>query len=767
MNNCNNTNSDDVCCSIRNNSRPRTPSLPTKPVISYSFYTPSTLLRKSHSTSNVTPYLQQPCNSKTDSRKRRKDSLPDINPQKIVATDGGELDGCDLEGLCNYQQISIDFLPSEVMLQILSHIDFLFVHSQLSLVCKYWFSLARDPSLSESLDFTSGGLKKTLCDTSFRKSMQLFCGVKSINLSSTDITVRGVEIISRSCLNLEKLSLSHCPRLKPSVASFDSLLFLPKLTSLNLIGTLRVVDSNIGIIDSLKVNNIKHLGVSAELMNYEGSALRIDYLAKNVRWLGLRVSHLIANDFLQSPNPFFASSLVSLEVGSRSGGGISNLPATIGMFTSLTSLVLSSHHFTHIPPEIGNLKKLRYLAISGARVLNRTLPSSQHLSSTLHSIPEEITQLPLLETLNLSFNRIHTLPPTIYKLSSLVKLNVSENNLEDLPESLGLMTKLQRLDVSHNNLKELPSSMNGLHSLYKFKAAHNKITGFPAGFFEGLKSLEHLDLQENCLHEIPETVSFLGSHLKSLCINNNKLEFLPESLGSLTLLRRLSAHCNRLREIPSSIGNLTLLKALSLYSNSLSSLPSSLVHLKRLHTLELGSNVLIQLPYNVSCMQGLRRVELQDNSFSTLEALQGLASISSLKSLRFDWFLVGKHQESCMCKFCIFSRFDEAHFDDIVEGDNVFGIELVELFFQCMEADFLTLQQHISQNNFAGIFFVAHKIKGTLSNIGAVKLSCLCLLLERYSKDQDLYNCIQQVNKLKREYEQLKTVLQRRMAIRS
>ena len=41
-----------------------------------------------------------------------------------------------------------------------------------------------------------------------------------------------------------------------------------------------------------------------------------------------------------------------------------------------------------------------------------------------------------------------------------------------------------------------------------------------------------------------------------------------------------------------------------------------------------------------------------------------------------------------MCKFCVYSRFDEAHFDDIVEGDSSFESELINLFFNCTESDF-------------------------------------------------------------------------------
>jgi len=162
-------------------------------------------------------------------------------------------------------------------------------------------------------------------------------------------------------------------------------------------------------------------------------------------------------------------------------------------------------------------------------------------------------------------------------------------------------------------------------------------------------------------------------------------------------------------------------------------------------------------------LQRLRRVELNNNNFVSLASMRGINSISSLKSLQFDSYLQEGHSERCMCKFCVYSRFDEAHFDDIVEGDSSFESELINLFFNCTESDFRAMHDALNNCNFQSIFFVSHKIKGALSNMGALKLSSLCTVLERQARSQSISGCRDIFGQLQLEYGHIKQVLTRRL----
>jgi HPt (histidine-containing phosphotransfer) domain-containing protein len=280
-----------------------------------------------------------------------------------------------------------------------------------------------------------------------------------------------------------------------------------------------------------------------------------------------------------------------------------------------------------------------------------------------------------------------------------------------------------------------------------------------------MHKLEVLDLQSNKLTHIPFTIA--RPLLQELYLNDNMLQTIPTQIGvQLHSLRKLVLHHNNISHLPEQLVGLHNLKLLSLHSNKLEYLPYTVDCLSSLKTLELANNRLKELPPSITVLHKLRRVELQGNCFATLANLRGINTIESLKSLQFDSYLQDGHSERCMCKFCIYSRFDEAHFDDIVEGDSSFEAELIQLFFNCTENDLRAMEEALASNNFQGIFFVSHKIKGALSNMGALKLSGLCTVLERQARTQSIAACRDVFGQLQMEYGHIKQVLARRLESR-
>lgn len=83
----------------------------------------------------------------------------------------------------------------------------------------------------------------------------------------------------------------------------------------------------------------------------------------------------------------------------------------------------------------------------------------------ISSIPEELSLLDNLESLDLSQNDVQALPKTIGKLTKLTRLKLSENKISSLPEEIGLLKKLEILDVSKNLLTELPVELSQCCSL--------------------------------------------------------------------------------------------------------------------------------------------------------------------------------------------------------------------------------------------------------------------------------------------------------------
>ena len=72
---------------------------------------------------------------------------------------------------------------------------------------------------------------------------------------------------------------------------------------------------------------------------------------------------------------------------------------------------------------------------------------------------------PMLQSLDLSNNRLDAIPDSIGLMSCLRQLLLPRNNILVLPETCGQLKLLQELDVSHNPLQNLPGSLGFLRSL--------------------------------------------------------------------------------------------------------------------------------------------------------------------------------------------------------------------------------------------------------------------------------------------------------------
>lgn len=96
------------------------------------------------------------------------------------------------------------------------------------------------------------------------------------------------------------------------------------------------------------------------------------------------------------------------------GGAQQQQPSVAALPSSLKQLILSSNHFTTVPPQV--------------------------CSSSLH----------LLEKLDLSHNQLASIPTTISNLKNLHELLLDYNLLVSLPNEVGSLSKLKVLSLKYN-----------------------------------------------------------------------------------------------------------------------------------------------------------------------------------------------------------------------------------------------------------------------------------------------------------------------------
>lgn len=135
---------------------------------------------------------------------------------------------------------------------------------------------------------------------------------------------------------------------------------------------------------------------------------------------------------------------------------------------------------------------------------------------------EAFRKLRLLETLDLSGNRLHALPMGLPR--SLQVLRVKDNQLSSIPEgALVGMLKLKDINLSNNQLK-LNSIYQGawleLNSLKTLDLSGNQLSHIPSDLPE---SLEFLHLQNNRISSVPATAFEGTPNIKGIFLRDNRL----------------------------------------------------------------------------------------------------------------------------------------------------------------------------------------------------------------------------------------------------
>ncbi|KAJ0445574.1 putative leucine-rich repeat domain superfamily [Helianthus annuus] len=128
---------------------------------------------------------------------------------------------------------------------------------------------------------------------------------------------------------------------------------------------------------------------------------------------------------------------------------------------------------------------------------------------------------------------------------------------------------------------------------------YNKLKALPEAVGR-INSLQRLSVRYNNISRLPTTMSSLKS-IQQLDVSFNELESVPESLCFATTLTKLDISNNfaDLASLPRSIGNLELLEELDMCNNQIRVLPDSFRMLSKLRVLKVEGNPLELPPRNV------------------------------------------------------------------------------------------------------------------------------------------------------------------------
>lgn len=146
-----------------------------------------------------------------------------------------------------------------------------------------------------------------------------------------------------------------------------------------------------------------------------------------------------------------------------------------------------------------------------------------------------------------------------------------------------------------------------------------------------------LNLQNKLMEQIewlPDSIGKL-SLLATLDLSENRIKTLPTTIGNLSSLTKLDLSSNLIVELPNTIGNLIGLIHLDLKGNNLTSLPATLGKLSCLHELDLSANKIEVLPESLGNLISLKKLILETNEIEELPHTIG--QCTSLVELRVDY----------------------------------------------------------------------------------------------------------------------------------
>lgn len=221
----------------------------------------------------------------------------------------------------------------------------------------------------------------------------------------------------------------------------------------------------------------------------------------------------------------------------------------------------------------------------------------------------------------------------ICNITGLVDLRISKNKIEgDLISFIENLTQLEVLELQENKITSLPDSIESLGRLRNLDISHNCLTSIP---FRKLKECALIEL--NISHNgfkgtlIESGVDELSS-LQLFDIRSNRISKLSEGSLALPVLKSFFASNNELSSLPAIDGWQELLTCILEY-NQMEDLPRGLTNLPKLRILDLTGNNISSLDPTLGSMESLEILKLEGNPLRE-RVLLGMSLVDLKRTLK-------------------------------------------------------------------------------------------------------------------------------------
>lgn len=133
----------------------------------------------------------------------------------------------------------------------------------------------------------------------------------------------------------------------------------------------------------------------------------------------------------------------------------------------------------HSPNMNPTTKDPNRLDINFARLGDINLEYLNIWKSKIKFLPDNVSKLNTIESLQLQNNHISKISPRLYELPRLQRLNLSENKIRELPPGIANLKRLRFLNLRNNYLRTLPPELSDMDRLIEISFQYNPIKTIP------------------------------------------------------------------------------------------------------------------------------------------------------------------------------------------------------------------------------------------------------------------------------------------------